>query len=75
MIRAADGGVDLAISHFGLVSSQTGKTRSEIIEAPVEAATDETQRGRVQERLKEAGWLKRGGIFGLGSIERADDDG
>lgn len=67
-------GVDVALSHFGLVSHQRSKIRSEIIDVLSKAATDDDQRKRVENRLKEAGWLKRSGILGLGTVKRAEDN-
>jgi hypothetical protein len=66
-------GVDVALSHFGLVSHQRSKVRFEIIDALSKAATDDDQRKRVENRLKDAGWLKRG-ILGLGPVRRTEGD-
>jgi KAP family P-loop domain len=72
-VRLGREGVDIAISHFGLVAHQRSKERSEIEDALSQAAADDDQRARVVARLKEAGWLKRGGPFGLGSVKKTED--
>jgi len=73
-VRSGREGVDIAITHFGLVSHQRSKVRSEIIDELSGAAVDDDQRRRVENRLKDAGWLKRGGILGLGAVKKADGD-
>jgi hypothetical protein len=68
-VRSGREGLDTALSHFGLVSPQRSKVRSEITDALSAAAEDDDQRRQVESRLKDAGWLKRGGILGLGSVK------
>jgi hypothetical protein len=65
--------LDIAISHFGLVSGQKGSMRTTITEALRTSGQNDEQRKRIEDRLKEAGWLKRGGLLGLGSHEKVDD--
>ncbi len=73
-VRSGREGVDVAISHFGLVSHQRAKIRSEIIDALSKAAADDDQSQRIEDRLKDAGWLKRGGLLGRGPVKKTDDD-
>jgi hypothetical protein len=72
-VRSGREGVDTALAHFGLVSHQRSKVRSEITDTLSAAAADDDQRRQVESRLKDAGWLKRGGILGLGAVKKADD--
>jgi hypothetical protein len=65
--------LDIAVSHFGLVSGQRGKLRNAIIDALTNSASDD-QRQRIEDRLKEAGWLKRGGLLGRGAVVKVDED-
>jgi hypothetical protein len=73
-VRSGHDGIDIGISHFGLVSHQRGKVRSEIMGALTEADADADQQKRIEGQLKEAGWLKRSGIFGLGSLQKTEED-
>jgi hypothetical protein len=72
-VRSGREGVDTAISHFGLVSHQRSKRRSEISDALFKAADDD-QRKRIETRLTEAGWLKRTGLLGIGPVKKTEDD-
>jgi len=45
-----------------------------VMDALKEADGDDAQQKRIEDRLKEAGWLKRGGLLGLGGVVRSDDD-
>ncbi|MGH2879264.1 MAG: KAP family P-loop NTPase fold protein [Solirubrobacteraceae bacterium] len=67
LVRSGPSGVDLALEHFGLVSTLRGQQRQQVTDALREHASGETQQRRVDERLKDAGWLKRS-LFGLGPL-------
>jgi KAP family P-loop domain len=74
IVRRGGEDLDIAISHFGLVSGQKGATRKTITEALRTSNQNDEQHKRIENRLKEADWLKRGGILGLGSVEKVDED-
>ncbi len=67
LVRSGTSGVDLALEHFGLVSTLRGQQRQQVTDALREHASGETQQRRIDDRLKDAGWLKRS-LFGLGPL-------
>ncbi len=73
LVRRAGADLDIAVSHFGLVAGRRGKARSSITDALRDSSSDDEQQKRIEERLKEAGWLKRSGLFGRGPVVETDD--
>jgi len=72
LVRSGPGGVDLALEHFGLVSALRGQQRQRVTDALRESASGEAQQRRIDDRLKDAGWLKRS-LFGLGPLIDSDE--
>lgn len=71
LVRTGSAGVDLALEHFGLVSALRGQQRQRVIDALREHVSGEAQQRRIDERLRDAGWLKRS-LFGLGPLVDSD---
>jgi len=59
IVRAGGRNLDLALEYFGLVASATKQTRTNISNALRDAATNERQRKRIDERRIDAGWASR----------------
>lgn len=64
LIASGDEGLDLALSHFGLVATAKG-VRKPVTAALQNAARTGQQKRRVDRRLLEAGWRRRS-LLGLG---------
>jgi hypothetical protein len=72
LVCSGPSGVDLALEHFGLVSTLRGQQRQQVTDALREHASGEAQQRRIDDRLKDAGWLKRS-LFGLGPLVDSDE--
>lgn len=72
LVKRGGGALDLALEHFGLVSSPPAGRKKRIRDALRDGARGDQQR-RVDQRLQQAGWLRRS-LFGLGPLQATDDE-